>query len=66
MNKYDPNSSLNRAILNRGESAHTGHTYTLGETARAELLKLFLTSEDKLDNITIGEYFSEEFFKSNF
>lgn len=66
LNKEDPNFSLQRATVNQGEDAKTGHTFTLSETAAAEIMKLFLTPEEQLDDMTIDEVFSQDFFASNF
>jgi oleate hydratase len=45
LNKKDPNYSLCRATLNRGEDAHTGQEFTLDSAAQKELTKLYLTPE---------------------
>lgn len=66
LNKRDPNFSLERAIQNRGESAHTDGKFTLSEKAAMELVKLFFTSEEALDDMKITDVFSEDFFASNF
>lgn len=66
LNKEDPNFSLQRAILNRGEDAKTGHTFTLSQTASLEIVKLYMTPEAALDNMKITDVFSEDFFNSNF
>ena len=66
LNKEDPNYSLQRAILNRGEDAKTGHTFTLSQNASMEIIKLYMTPEAALDNMKITDVFSEEFFASNF
>ncbi len=66
LNKEDPNYSLQRAILNRGEDAKTGHTFTLSQTASMEIVKLYMTPEAALDNVKITDVFSDDFFASNF
>ncbi len=66
LNKEDPNYSLQRAIINKGQDAHTDGKFTLSPKASTEIVKLFMTSEDKLDNMKITDVFSEEFFASNF
>jgi len=66
LNKDDPNYSLERATLNRGESAHTDAKFTLTETASAEIVKLFFTPEETLEDMKITDVFSEDFFASNF
>ncbi len=66
LNKADPNFSLERAIQNRGESAHTDGKFTLSQKASMEIVKLFFTPEEELDDVKISEVFSEDFFASNF
>ena len=66
LNKRDPNYSLQRAIINRGEDAHTDGKFTLSQTASEEIIKLFFTPEEKLADLTIQDVFTEEFFESNF
>lgn len=66
LNKEDPNSSLCRVIENRGQEIATDGKFTLSDKASEEIIKLFLTSEDNLEDKTIEEFFSEEFFESNF
>ncbi len=66
LNKEDPNYSLQRAIINNGQDAHTDGKFTLTPKASTEIVKLFMTTEDKLDNLKITDVFSEDFFASNF
>lgn len=66
LNIDDPNYSLERAIQNRGESAHTDGKFTLSDTASSEIVKLFLTPEENLADLTIEDVFSKDFFESNF
>ncbi len=66
LNKKDPNYSLCRATVNRGENAHTDNKFTLDREAQRELLKLYLTPEKDLEYKKISECFSEHFWKSNF
>jgi len=66
LNKEDPNYSLERAIKNRGESARTDGKFTLSETASMEIIKLFFTPEEALEDMKITDVFSEDFFASNF
>ncbi|GAA0380203.1 oleate hydratase [Paenibacillus motobuensis] len=66
LNKEDPNYSLQRAILNRGEDAHTDGKFTLTQTASMEIIKLFFTPEEALEDLKITDVFSEDFFNSNF
>ena len=66
LNKEDPNYSLCRATVNRGENAHTDGKFTLDKEAKKELLKLFLTKEDDLEDKKISDGLDDHFFKSNF
>ncbi|WP_270522644.1 oleate hydratase [Ligilactobacillus ruminis] len=65
LDKDDPNSSNCRLIHNRGDRVPTDGQYGLGKCAN-EIVKLVMTPEDKLEGISIEDYFSEEFFKTNF
>lgn len=66
LNKEDPNYSLERAIMNRGESAHTDGKFTLSEEASMEIVKLIMTPEEELEDMVITDVFSKDFFDSNF
>jgi oleate hydratase len=66
LSKDDPNLSLQRATINRGEDAHTDGLFTLSERAQKEVIKLFLATRQEMENIRINEVFGEEFLNSNF
>lgn len=66
LNKKDPNYSLMRATINRGEDAHTDGKFTLTEKAAMEIIKLFFTRDEDLYDKKINEVFTEDFFNSNF
>lgn len=66
LNKEGPNFSKMRATMNRGKSAHTDGKFTLTDKAAEEIARLFLTSEEELNDKRISDVFSEEFFQSNF
>lgn len=66
LNKEDENYSLQRAIVNRGEDAHTDGKFTLTQTASIEIIQLFFTPEEELEDLKITDVFSEDFFDSNF
>ena len=65
LDKDDPNSSNCRLIYNRGNEVPDDGKYTLGKTSK-EIIKLIMTPEEQLGTETIEEYFSAEFFKTNF
>lgn len=66
LNKADPNYSLMRATVNRGEDAHTDGKFTLSDKGAMEIMHLFFTKDEDLYDKTINDVFTEEFFKSNF
>ena len=66
LNKADPNSSLCRATVNKGEDAHTDGKFALSDKASLEIMKLFMTPDEDLYDKKITDVFDEEFFKSNF
>ena len=66
LNKRDPNSSLCRATVNRGQDAQLGGKFGLTDKAAMEIVKLFLTRDEDLQDVKMSDVFSEEFFSSNF
>lgn len=66
LNKHDPNYSLMRATVNRGEDAHTDGKFGLSQQASLEIIKLFFTKDEDLYDKRIDEVFTDEVFNSNF
>ncbi|EFY94462.1 myosin-cross-reactive antigen [Metarhizium robertsii] len=66
LNKRDPNYSLQRATIQRGQDAQTGKLFTLSEAAQKEMVGLFLASRQQVENKRIDEVFGHDFFQSNF
>ncbi|WP_279102484.1 oleate hydratase, partial [Gordonia bronchialis] len=66
LNRDDPNYSLQRATLNRGEDAHTDGLFTLSKKAQQDVVKVFLATREEMENKRIDEVFGEEFLASNF
>ncbi|RKD30284.1 oleate hydratase [Lacrimispora algidixylanolytica] len=66
LNKHDPNSSLMRATVNRGEDAHTDGKFALSDKGMQELMRLFFTPDETLYNRRVSEVFSDEVLNSNF
>lgn len=66
LNKKDPNYSLMRATVNRGEDAHTDGKFGLTEKASMEIIKLFMAKEEDLYDKKIEDVFTKEFYESNF
>ncbi|MGW4481044.1 oleate hydratase [Rhodococcus triatomae] len=66
LNKDDPNYSLQRATVNRGEDAHTDGLFTLNEKAQRDVVKLFIANREEMEGKRINEVFGEDFLASNF
>lgn len=66
LNHDDPNFSMNRAILDRGESADTKNRFELSDEAALALMRLFFTPDEELHNKSIGEVLGGDFYDSNF
>ena len=66
LNKADPNYSLCRATVNRGEDAHTDKKFALDKASAMALSKLFLTPEKDLEDKKISEVLPESFWSTNF
>lgn len=66
LNKKDPNYSLIRATVKRGQDAHTDGKFGLSEKASMEIMKLFMTRDEDLYDKKISDVFTDEFFSSNF
>ncbi len=66
LNKRDPNYSLCRATLNRGENAHTDNKFDLDKESALALAKLFMTPEKDLEDKKISEVLPESFWDTNF
>lgn len=66
LNKHDPNYSLMRATVNRGEDAHTDGKFGLSDKSALKIMKLFFTKNEDLYDKTLDDIFDEEFYSSNF
>lgn len=66
LNKHDPNFSLCRVTEKRGQDAHTDRKYALTPGAATQLLKLFMTQNKDLGDLSINDVFDEEFYSTNF
>ena len=66
LNKEDPNYSLMRATVNRGEDVHTDKKFGLSDKAAMEIMHLFFTPDEELYDKKITDYFSDEVLNSNF
>ena len=66
LNKHDPNYSLCRATVNRGEDAHTDKLFKLDKKSAIALSKLFITPEKDLENKKISDVLPDTFWSTNF
>lgn len=66
LNKDDPNFSLQRATVQRGQDAHTDGLFTLTDRAQKDIVKVFLATREQMENKRIDEVFGTEFLASNF
>jgi len=66
LNKEDPNYSLCRATVNRGQDAKTNGQFNLSQKGCMEIMKLFMTKDEDLYDKTIEDVFDEEVFNSTF
>lgn len=65
LDQDDPNSSNTRLIYKRGQRIPTDGKYELDDKAM-ELVKLVMTPESKLGRQTLEDFFTPDFFESNF
>lgn len=65
LDQDDPNSSNTRLIHKRGQRVPTDGKYELDDKAM-ELVKLVMTPESKLGRQTLEDFFTPDFFESNF
>ena len=66
LNKHDPNYSLCRASINRGQDAHTDKQFKLDKKSALALSKLFMTPEKDLEDKKISDVLPESFWSTNF
>ena len=66
LNKHDPNYSLCRASVNRGEDAHTDKKFGLDKESAMALSQLFITPEKALEGKKISEVMPDSFWSTNF
>lgn len=66
LNKHDPNYSLCRATVNKGEDAHTDKLFKLDKDSAIALSQLFITPEADLEDKKISDVLPESFWETNF
>ena len=66
LNKEDPNYSLCRATVNRGQDAHTDGKFDVSDKGAMQIMKLFFTPNEQLQDKKITDFFDDEVLNSNF
>lgn len=66
LNKHDPNYSLCRATVNKGEDAHTDKLFKLDKDSAMALSQLFITPEADLEDKKISDVLPDSFWETNF
>ena len=66
LNKEDPNYSLCRATEKRGQDAHTDGKFDISDKGAMEIMKLFFTPNEDLQDKKITDFFDDEVLNSNF
>lgn len=66
LNKHDPNYSLCRATVNKGEDAHTDKLFKLDRDSAMALSQLFITPEADLEEKKISDVLPKSFWETNF
>lgn len=66
LNRHDPNYSLCRATVNKGEDAHTDKLFKLDKDSAMALSQLFITPEVNLEDKKISDVLPESFWETNF
>ncbi len=66
LNKEDPNYSLCRATVKRGQDAHTDGKFDVSDKGAMEIMKLFFTPNEQLQDKKITDFFDDEVLNSNF
>lgn len=66
LNHDDPNYSLCRVTEKQGQNAHTDKKFAINDEAAMQILKLYLTPEKDLEDVSIEEFFDDNVLDSNF
>jgi oleate hydratase len=66
LNKDDPNRSLQRSTVNRGQGAPADGLFALSGRAQRDIMKLFLATREEMEDKRINEVCGQDFFASNF
>lgn len=66
LDQDDPNVNYCRLIHNRGEAYNPEGKYSLSDHVAKQLMDLYFTPEEKLQDVRINEFFDQETLDSNF
>ncbi len=66
LNKEDPNYSLCRATVKKGQDAHTDKKFNLDKKSALALSQLFITPEKDLEDKKISDVLPDSFWDTNF
>jgi oleate hydratase len=66
INKSDPNYSLQRSTQVQGQDVPDKALLTLNKRAQKDILRVFLSTREEMENKRIDEVFSKDFLASNF
>ena len=66
LNKEDPNYSLCRATVNQGKDANTENKFNISDKGAMQIMRLFFTPNELLQDRKITDIFDEEVLDSNF
>lgn len=66
LNKEDPNYSLCRATKDCGKDAHTDGKFAISDKGAMEIMHLFFTPNEELQDKPITDFFDKEVLDSNF
>ena len=66
LNQDDPNYSLQRVTVNRGQDAKLEGKFGLSKKAQRELMKIFFATREEMEGKRINEVFKSDFFESPF
>lgn len=66
LNKEDPNYSLCRATVQCGQDAHTDGKFDISDKGALEIMELFFTPNEALQDKRITDVFDDEVLQSNF
>jgi len=66
LNKSDPNYSLQRSTQMQGQDVPDKYLLTLNEPAQKDVIRLFFSTREEMENKRINEVLGKDFLASNF